>query len=107
MKFEMFKGKNGEFYFRLKAKNGQIILASEGYKNKAGAENSIMAIQKNGQDQTKFEWTKSKNKKWYFNLKAANGQTIGTSQMYATKRGMQGGIASVMRNAKAPTVEKF
>lgn len=34
MKFEIFKGKNGEFYFRGKAGNGEVIFLSEGYKQK-------------------------------------------------------------------------
>ena len=34
-KFEIYTDKAGEFRFRLKAKNGEIILASEGYKQKA------------------------------------------------------------------------
>jgi len=35
-KFEIFKDKAGEYRFGLKASNGEIILASEGYKNKSG-----------------------------------------------------------------------
>ena len=38
-KFELYKDKAGEFRFRLKAGNGEIILASEGYKQKASAMN--------------------------------------------------------------------
>ena len=38
-KFELYKDKGGEFRFRLKAGNGQIILASEGYKTKTSAKN--------------------------------------------------------------------
>ena len=38
-KFEIYKDKKGEFRFRLKAGNGQIILASEGYKAKTSCKN--------------------------------------------------------------------
>ena len=41
----------------------------------------------------------AKNGKPYFNLKATNGQIIGQSQMYASERNRNNGIASVMRNA--------
>jgi uncharacterized protein YegP (UPF0339 family) len=45
-KFEIFKGSNGQFYFRLKAENGQIIAASEGYSTKQGAQNGIDAVKR-------------------------------------------------------------
>ena len=46
-KFEMYKDKAGEFRFRLKATNGQIIAVSEGYTTKASCENGIASVQKN------------------------------------------------------------
>ena len=46
-KFEIYNDKSGEFRFRLKARNGEIILASEGYKTKASCENGIESVRKN------------------------------------------------------------
>lgn len=46
-KFEMYADKAGEFRFRLKARNGQIIGVSEGYKAKASALKGIESIRKN------------------------------------------------------------
>ena len=46
-KFELFADKAGEFRFRLKATNGQIIAVSEGYKTKAACENGIDSVKKN------------------------------------------------------------
>jgi uncharacterized protein YegP (UPF0339 family) len=46
-KFEIYKDKKGEFRFRLKAGNGQIIAVGEGYKELAGCKNGIKSIQKN------------------------------------------------------------
>ena len=46
-KFEIYTDKAGEFRFRLKARNGEIILASEGYKTKASCENGIESVRKN------------------------------------------------------------
>ena len=40
-KFQIFTGANEEFYFRLRARNGEIILASEGYKSKQGCQNGM------------------------------------------------------------------
>ncbi len=49
-KFEMYQDKAGEFRFRLKAGNGQIIATGEGYKAKAGCLNGIESIKKNAPD---------------------------------------------------------
>ena len=46
-KFEVYKDKAGEFRFRLKASNGEIIATSEGYKSKAGCKNGIESVRKN------------------------------------------------------------
>lgn len=49
-KYEIYKDKAGEFRFRLKAKNGEIIATGEGYKAKAGCLNGIESIKKNAPD---------------------------------------------------------
>ena len=46
-KFEIYNDKAGEFRFRLKARNGEIVLASEGYKTKASCEKGIESVRKN------------------------------------------------------------
>ena len=46
-KYELYTDKAGEFRFRLKAKNGEIIATSEGYKTKASCENGIESVKKN------------------------------------------------------------
>ncbi|MHB1107978.1 MAG: YegP family protein [Lutibacter sp.] len=98
-KFEIYTDKKGEFRFRLKASNGQAILASEGYKAKTSCTNGIESVRKNSQDDGKYERLESKSGKPYFNLKATNGQVIGTSEMYESASGMENGIASVKKNA--------
>ncbi len=49
-KFELYTDKAGEFRFRLKATNGQVIAVSEGYKTKAAAENGIDSVKNNAPD---------------------------------------------------------
>ncbi len=49
-KFEIYKDKAGEFRFRLKATNGQIIATGEGYKALNGCMNGIESVKKNAQD---------------------------------------------------------
>ncbi len=46
-KFEMYTDKSGEYRFRLKARNGEIIATSEGYKSKDSCENGIESVKKN------------------------------------------------------------
>ena len=49
-KFEMYTDKAGEFRFRLKATNGQVIAVSEGYKAMASCLNGIESVKKNAVD---------------------------------------------------------
>ncbi|MDY3198652.1 MAG: DUF1508 domain-containing protein, partial [Pseudomonadaceae bacterium] len=42
--FEIYQDKGGEYRFRLKASNGQSILASEGYKTKASCLNGVESV---------------------------------------------------------------
>ena len=46
-KFEIYEDKSGEFRFRLKARNGQIIGVSEGYKSKASCVNGVESVKEN------------------------------------------------------------
>ena len=49
-KFEIYTDKAGEFRFRLKARNGEIIATGEGYKTKAACLNGVESIRKNAPD---------------------------------------------------------
>ena len=46
-KFELYQDKTGEYRFRLKARNGEIIATSEGYKTKASCLNGIDSVRRN------------------------------------------------------------
>ena len=107
MKFEIFRSpKNKKYYFRLKARNGQSILASEGYSNKSGVKNGIKSVQKNCGDDNCFDRKVAKNGKHYFNLLSTNKKIIGSSQMYASRSSMQAGVRAVKRvGPKATVVE--
>ncbi|ESU25150.1 hypothetical protein FEDK69T_01170 [Flavobacterium enshiense DK69] len=104
--FLITKRANGEFQFVLKAGNGQVILASEGYTTKAACENGIESVKKNSQDDGRFERLESKNGKPYFNLKASNGQIIGNSEMYESESARENGIESVKKNAAEAGVKE-
>ena len=98
-KFVITKRSNGEFQFNLKASNGQTILTSEGYSAKSSCENGIESVKKNVQDDSRFEKKTSSNGKYHFNLKATNGQIIGSSEMYESTSARDNGIESVKKNA--------
>ena len=49
-KFEVYADKAGEFRFRLKARNGEVIAVSEGYKAKQSCMNGIESVKKNAPD---------------------------------------------------------
>ena len=104
-KFVVSTRNNGEFQFNLKADNGQVILSSEGYSAKAGCLNGIESVRKNSVDDDNYSRLEAKNGKYYFNLKAGNGQVIGSSQMYEGESGRDNGIESVKRNAPDATVD--
>ena len=103
-KFSLKTDAKGEIRFNLLADNGQIVLSSEGYKAKASALNGVASVKKHAVDAKNFEVKEAKNGKWHFNLKASNGQVIGSSQMYADKSGVETGMQSVMKNAPAAEV---
>lgn len=104
--FLITKRTNGEFQFVLKAGNGQVILASEGYTTKAACENGIESVRKNSQVDARFDRLESKNGKPYFNLKATNGQIIGNSEMYESEAARENGIESVKKNAPDAAVKE-
>lgn len=104
--FKVSQRSNGEFQFNLVAGNGVNILTSEGYSTKAACTNGVESVKKNSTDKERFEVKTSSNGKHYFNLKAGNGQVIGTSQMYADADNCNSGIEAVMNNAPNATVEE-
>jgi uncharacterized protein YegP (UPF0339 family) len=104
-KFVITKRSNGEYQFNLKAANGQTILSSEGYSSKSNCDNGIESVRKNSQDDSKYDRKNAANGKFYFTLKATNGEIIGTSEMYESENNRDNGIASVKENAPVATVD--
>lgn len=103
-KFEVYQDKAGEYRFRLKASNGQNILASEGYKTKASCMNGVESVKANAPEDDRYEHKESSSGKFMFNLKAANHQIIGSSQLYESTASRDNGIESVKKNAPEATV---
>ena len=92
------KKSGAQFMFNLKAGNGEIILTSERYETKGGATGGIGSVQTNCTTDSRYEKKTSKANQPYFVLKAANGQDIGTSEMYSSTTARDNGIQSVKTN---------
>lgn len=104
--YEVSKNELGEFRFVLKAANNEIVLRSQQYTSKSAAQNGVASVQTNAPDDARYELKVSQDNRLYFNLLAANGQVIGTSQMYATESSRADGIASVKANAPKAEVRE-
>jgi len=96
--FQHLTDRAGQFRFHLRANNGEIILASEGYTTKVSARNGVVSVRANAPNDARYE-CKQTAAGWSFNLKAANGEVIGTSEVYGSAQARDGGIESVKRNA--------
>lgn len=105
-KFVITKRTNGEFQFNLKTGNGQTILTSEGYTTKAACLNGVESVKTNSQDDNRFDRRESSNGRPYFNLRASNGQIIGSSEMYESVSARENGIESVKKNAPDSIIDE-
>lgn len=104
-KYALLKSSNDKFHFNLKAANGEVILSSQMYEAKDGALNGIESVKTNSADDANYERKTAKDDSPYFVLKAANGQVIGSSEMYSSTSAMEKGIASVKTNGPVAEVD--
>lgn len=109
MKFELYKGKDDQFRWRLKAGNGAVLAtAGQGYKAAADARHGIELLQKAGtDDKVKFEVYEDEKKEHRWRVKAANGQVVATaSEGYKAKADAEKAIAAIKAGAaKAEVVD--
>ncbi len=84
-RFDVFRGADGRFYYNLHAANGAVVLSSQGYNDEASAWNATFSASENGVSATRYDVRQAQNGQWYFNLTAANGAIIGTSETYASR----------------------
>jgi len=104
-RFEIFRDKAGEFRFRLKATNGQVVLASEGYAARQAAEDAIESLRRAARDGDSYDRKETASGQYRFHLKAA-GRIVGTSENYVTSAARDEGIAAVKKAAPdAETVD--
>ncbi|HYK04121.1 MAG TPA: YegP family protein [Thermoanaerobaculia bacterium] len=104
--FVLTKNTAAKFRFNLRAGNNEIILTSEQYETKSGALNGIASVRKNAPDENRYVRKTATNGSPYFVLTAANGEIIGTSELYSTSTARDNSISAVMKTAPdAPLVD--
>lgn len=104
-KFEIYKGEDGQYYFRLLASNGESILRSEGYVAKSGCKNGISSVKSNALDDERYQRKTATDGQFYFNLTARNREVIGTSETYSSESNRENGIEAVKITAPDALVE--
>lgn len=114
VRYQVYTDVDGKFRFRLRAANNKILVVSEAYESKSGCINGVESVQKNCQshieDKTiaserlrnpKYQLFVDANLKFRFNLIAANGQIIASSEPYNSKQGCLKGIEAVKNSCGA------
>jgi uncharacterized protein YegP (UPF0339 family) len=84
-RFQLFQGLDGQYYFHLRAENGEIVLQSEGYTRRTSALAGTTSVRSNGPTASRYQVRDAANGQAYFVLKAGNGQVIGVSETYASR----------------------
>ena len=101
---EVLVGETGKFRFNVYAKNGQIILSSEQYTTEAAAFNGAFAVQAEGQNAAAYTLKQNTSGGYFFNVKAQNGEIVGTSQQYTSKQSATDAMASLQSLLKTLVV---
>ncbi|SAL22782.1 YegP family protein [Caballeronia telluris] len=104
-KFVIDKASNGQFYFNLRAGNGEPILRSETYVTRASAEHGIESVRKNAPLDERYQRKDNTKGEPMFTLKAGNHEVIGVSESYSSASARDNGIESVKTNAPDATVQ--
>ncbi len=104
-KFQVFKSTaNYQYYYHLKAANGEKILSGEGYTTKQSCLNAITSVKLNAPIDSRYE-RRDSFLNYTFNLKAANGEIIGRSENYTSNIARENGISAVKRDAPNSPIE--
>jgi hypothetical protein len=99
--FDLFTGADEKVYWNLKAANHETILSSQGYSTRTAALNGVLSVLDNAELTHRYDLKQAADGQYYFSLKAANGRTIGRSEMYSTASNARRGIETVAKNVGA------
>lgn len=105
VRFEISKNDKGEYHFKLLNNDGKTLLRSEGYNARSGCTNGVESVRKNAGNDGHYEARTASDGRAYFNLKAANGQIIGTSPMFADAAARDAAVAATKKEAAGAAVD--
>jgi len=101
------KKSGAQFWWVLKAGNGETILQSEMYNSKDGANTGIASCRRNSPFDANYSRLTATNNLPYFVLRAGNAEVIGTSETYSSTQARDNGIQSCKDNGPtAPTIDE-
>ncbi|AII50834.1 YegP family protein [Hymenobacter sp. APR13] len=100
--FQIFQS-SGQYWYRLRADNGEIVQSGEGYTTKTSCRHGIRSVQANCQPH-RFE-SYFASGQYGFNHVAANGEIIGRSEKYTTAQSRDHGLHVVLQAAPSAQVE--
>lgn len=106
-RFDLREAANGEFYFNLKSRNGRVIATSETYVTQSGADRGVLGVMRNVGEYldfladragARFDVFSGADGRFYFNLHAANGEIVLSSQGYSSESSALSATFSVADN---------
>lgn len=96
-KVDLYQSTDSQWRFRVVAGNGRILISSESYVSKQGAENGIASVLENGVDPAQYQLNQTETGKYNLRLRAGNYEVIGFTQAYSTKSSATRAIGSCVR----------
>lgn len=84
-RFQVFKGVDAQYYFHVRAGNGEILVQSEAYRRRASAVSGTASVTTNAQIAARFELRDAQDGQAYYVLRASNGQVVAKSELYGSR----------------------
>ncbi len=97
-------GNDNQYYFNFKNADGKILLTSEGYTTVAARDNGIESVKKNLSNNDRYEHLLSSNGKYYFNIKASNGQVVAKSAMFDNEVDKANALSTIQAEGTDATI---
>lgn len=88
-----FRGIDKQYYFHVRAGNGEIVLQSEGYVSHTGALSGEASVRANGAIASRYHVVEAADGQYYFVVKAGNGAVIARGETYASRSNAVRGVA--------------
>ena len=99
-RFDLWKD-GGNYVFQFVSAAGETLIDSQDYSNRTAAINGLVSVLDNGKTSTRYKVIVGADGRAHFELHAANGRVIGTSQSYATKAGAEKAVTASIASATA------